>query len=39
MADQYRFISEKVMQLGRVVRMESFVMMKTFKERSYVEPE
>jgi len=34
--DQYKFISEKLMPLGTIRRMESLVMMKTFQEKSYV---
>ncbi len=37
--DQYRFISEKLMPLGVIERMESLIMMKTFQERSYVDVE
>ena len=37
--DQYRFISEKLMPLGTIRRMESLVMMKTYQERTYVDVE
>ena len=37
--DQYRFISEKLMPLGTIHRMESLVMMKTYMEKLYVDPE
>jgi Lrp/AsnC family transcriptional regulator for asnA, asnC and gidA len=35
---QYKFISEKMMPLGNILRMESSVWMKTFKESSYIQP-
>lgn len=37
--DQYNFISERIMPLGTIHRMESLVMMKNHQERSYIEPE
>lgn len=35
---QYKFISERMMPLGNILRMESAVLMKTLKESSYISP-
>jgi len=37
--EQYKFMSEKVMPLGNITRMESIMTMKTGKESTYIEPE
>lgn len=37
--EQYHFISERIMPLANIRRMESVIMMRTAKERTFVEPE
>lgn len=37
--DQYRFISEVIMPMGNIRRVESIISMKTLKESSYVSPD
>jgi len=37
--EQYKFVSEKAMPLGNILRMETFLLsMKTIKEGTYIEP-